>query len=164
MKGYRFDDCYAIDKNFVFQTQSNYENRIRKFSDPLRTFNYFASIKIKNTTCMSVKDLVRSLTRNASDKEVQSGSDNGILAKIHQGKPDVHFFEYMFYRLILNISARNLELLFDLIDLDSNGELSIDEFMQFILLLLRSENASNALIKYQLKQFELKVILEIKIY
>lgn len=79
-----------------------------------------------------------------------------LLSKIYDNAFGIQFFEYIFFRLILSISARQLGLLFDLIDLDHNGELSFSEFTRFITVLMKNSNASNALIEYRISNVDFK--------
>lgn len=64
------------DVSFTERVQGEYEDRLRSFSSPQRTFEYFASVVTEKGTYMTVADFARALTPYQRKPGVELGSKN----------------------------------------------------------------------------------------
>ena len=158
--------CYAFsleDKGHrISPIQINYENRLRKFSDNEKIFKYFSTIEFESKVYMTCEDFARSLTMGCPQpknlgldlfticetfekipKHVEKAVPQCLFEEIYGPQPLIEFCEYIFYKVLLSISPRNLSILFDLIDKDGDTKLSSKEFLEFLSSIAKYNTTKN---------------------
>ncbi|KAH8242737.1 hypothetical protein KR032_001481, partial [Drosophila birchii] len=140
-----------------------YENRLRRHSDPMKVFRYFATIKMKNKAgktdvFMTPEDFLRSilpgakqpehltlahyhlLDEEAVEKWRASAQKDSIFRQLgHTGLLD--FSDFLLLTILLSIPERHVWILLKLLDLDEDGTVSMDD-LEHIMLAISMGKAS----------------------
>lgn len=171
--------------SFRDRTITEYENRLRRHSKPIKVFRYFATIKMKNKAgrwevFMTPKDFLRSILPGVRqpesltlaryrllDEETAEKWDAGvqkdsIFLKL-EDKGLLSFSDYLLLIILLSIPERHVRIGFKLFDLDENGTVSIGELEQVLLAISMGEaSMMNSHLKHHLFGERLNKKLSIK--
>ncbi|KAH8341976.1 hypothetical protein KR059_006600, partial [Drosophila kikkawai] len=131
-----------------------YENRLRRHSDPMKVFRYFATIKMKNKAgrwdlFMTPQDFLRSilpglrqpehltlaryrlLDEEAAEKWRAGAQKDSIFLKLDDtGLLD--FSDYVLLTILLSIPERHVWILLQLFDHDEDGTVSMEDLEHII--------------------------------
>eukprot|EP00210_Caulerpa_lentillifera_P000711 g688.t1 len=142
----RWKDVYIFSLAHRQRVFFKYEKRIRNLSTPEKIFDYFSSVEKDNVRYMTSADLLRALVP-VYPPEGSPIERGGALAgervpceetvKLLQlfdldGDNLISFHEYLIVLIFLSIPLRDIEVIFDVVDLDDNGVIDRKEFQIFM--------------------------------
>jgi calcium uptake protein 1, mitochondrial len=101
--------------------RGNYENKIRFFSSPEKTFEVFASEKSEDgKLCMSYKDFLRAMTPFCYKPFFEGGAEYvekqmpSIIKRVDADNDGlISFTEFFFFLVLLQLSYKDLKKAFD---------------------------------------------------
>lgn len=163
----QFQQNYQNKSKFLFNDSYrrrvffNYEKRLRLQSPPEKVFEYFASNRIPGgEVFMTPADLMRAIVPvfpPSESRRVREGSlrgeqfpgslecDPSEFFMLFDTNNDglISFAEYIFFVTLLSIPESSFSVAFKMFDIDSNGEIDMEEFKK-VMALMRSQNRQGA--------------------
>lgn len=123
-----------------------YEKRIRNLSTPEKIFDYFSSLEEDEVRYMTSADLLRALVPVYPPEGSPIERGGALLGEKVPCEETVKFFqlfdldgdnlisfhEYLMVLILLSIPLRDIEVIFDVVDLDDNGVIDRDEFQRLM--------------------------------